>query len=101
MILKPNASTMLWMALPLILIFAVSPILVAVAAGLVGASMGCRIDEGGVYPCPVLGFDLGGVLAVMFVCGWFFVFTIPLGAVAALVWLGCAVAMFFRRDKQA
>ncbi len=95
-----RASIWLGPSLALIVVFAILPLVVAIAAGMFGASMGCRVDEGGFYPCLVLGKDVGGALGAMFVSGWFVFFTLPLGAIAALVWLVIAVVIFIRRKRK-
>lgn len=94
-----SASILLWLSLALIVAFAISPLVLAIGAAMFGASMGCRIDEAGFYPCPVVGHDVGAILGAMFVSGWFVFFTLPLGAIAAFVWLVVAVAMIFRKAK--
>lgn len=96
---RRNASIWLGLSLALIVVLALLPLMVAIAAGTFGASMGCRIDEGGFYPCPILGYDAGTLLGVMFVSGWFVFFTLPLGAMAALIWLAFAIAIWIRRAR--
>jgi hypothetical protein len=97
---RRSASIWLALSLALIVVFALSPLVVAIGAGMFGASMGCRVDEGGSYPCPVLGYDAGTLLEEMFVSGWFVFLTLPIGATAALVWLVVAVAIFVRRERK-
>ncbi|MFC4639895.1 hypothetical protein [Deinococcus hohokamensis] len=47
---------------------------------------GCRLDEGSVHPCLVLGVDLGGALYTMGMMGWIMLITVPTGLlVGALV----------------
>ncbi len=89
----------LGLSLALIIVFAMWPLVAAIAAGSIGASMGCRVDEAGFYPCPILGYDAGTLLGVMFVSGWFVFLTVPLGAIAALIWLAFAVAVMIRRAR--
>lgn len=96
---RRSAPTWLGLSLALIAFFAIAPLLGAIAAGEFGTSMGCRVDEAGFHPCAVLGYDVGTILGVMFVGGWFVFFTLPLGAVAALVWLAVAVVIFMRRNR--
>jgi hypothetical protein len=95
-----RTSTRLALSLALIVVFAILPLALAIAASTFGASMGCRVDEAGFYPCLVLGQDVGGALGAMFVSGWFVFFTLPLGALAALAWLVVAVAIFIRRKRK-
>ena len=93
-----RASTWLWISLALIVAFALSPLALAIGAGEFGAAMGCRVDEGGAYPCLVLGADIGGLLNELFVFGWFMFLTIPLAGSAGLIWLGFAVWVWLRRS---
>ena len=99
---KRDATAPIWLglSLALIVVFAIMPLVIAIAAGMFGASMGCRVDEAGFYPCPVLGQDVGAALGLMFVSGWFVFFTLPLGAIAAMVWLAVAVVIFIRRKRK-
>lgn len=80
----------LWTFLPLLCVFGS----IAVADAL-----GCRVDEGGTYPCMVFGRDIGETLNVMFVMGWFSFFTIPSGVVAGLIFLAVVVVSSIRARK--
>ncbi len=97
---KRSAPIWLWPSLALIVVLAISPLVVAIAAGEFGAAMACQVDEGGFHPCPLLGYDVGAVLGAMFASGWFVFLTLPIGAIAALVWLVVAVALFTRRNRR-
>jgi hypothetical protein len=97
---RRSASIWLWSSLALIVMFAILPLVGAIAAGMLGASMGCRVDEAGFYPCPVLGYDVGTLLGVLFVSGWFVFLTAPVGAIAALIWLAFAVAILIRQARR-
>jgi hypothetical protein len=66
----------LWMFLPMI------PVLVA---GGIAAACGCKVDEGSVHPCIVFGKDLGHLLYVMAMMGWFALGTFPTGILALIV----------------
>jgi hypothetical protein len=66
-------------------VIAIAPLLVAMAAGAVGALFGCNINEGGTDPCVVLGVPLGGTLASIGIMGWFGVITLPLGLLALVL----------------
>ncbi|MEZ5788463.1 MAG: hypothetical protein R3D62_18740 [Xanthobacteraceae bacterium] len=69
-----------------ILLFAALPLVnVAVAVGLASA-LGCTLNEAGVNPCPLLGIDLGQVLAGMAVLGWLGLAKIPAAAILILAW---------------
>jgi hypothetical protein len=85
-----------------ILLFALAPILSAMLAGLIARTNGCALDEGGVHPCLIGGTDYGETLSVMFVSGWFGLITLPIGALAAIVWcivLAIVVVMNIRDRK--
>jgi hypothetical protein len=62
------------------------PILSVVIAGSIASWNGCTLHEGFQNPCVVNGKDIGGTLYAMGVMGWFMIATIPLGAIALLVW---------------
>jgi hypothetical protein len=69
----------------LIILYSVAPILCVLISSAVAAAAGSRLDEGGSHPTYILGVDVGGILAVMFVCGWFTLVTVPTGLIAMLV----------------
>lgn len=56
-----------------------------IAAGGLAGIGGCELNEGGVNSCILLGLDIGGLLAFLFVAGWLFFFTMPAGVLAAVV----------------
>lgn len=70
----------------LIVLFAFAPLISAFSASAIADAHGCALDEGGVHPCLIGGTDYGETLSFMFVLGWFGLITIPLGALAAIVW---------------
>lgn len=83
-------------ALLAILALALWPVgLVLIASGLASAG-GCALDEGSIHVCVIGGLDLGGALYAMFVSGWFMLVTIPLGALAVVVWTGWLVVSLLR-----
>jgi len=65
---------------------AISPILVAVFAGSIAESHGCKLDEGSVHPCIIAGTDWGDTLYTMGVMGWFSLLSMPLGFVLFIIW---------------
>jgi hypothetical protein len=69
-----------------IVLVAVAPLISVLISGVIAGVLGCELDEGSLHPCPLLGVDLGEILYVMFVLGWFALVTLPLGAVALWVW---------------
>jgi hypothetical protein len=58
-------------------------------------------DEASVHRCVILGIDIGGLLALMFVAGWFALATIPLGGGALLIWAAVAIVLFIRSRNKA
>lgn len=76
----------LWILLA-VLLFALGPVIGVVIAGTISSANGCVLHEGFANPCRVLGMDVGGFLYALGVLGWLMIATIPLGAVALLVWL--------------
>ncbi len=79
-----------------ILGIALAPVLSVVAASGVASGMGCRLNEADAHPCLVAGFDAGELLYSMFVLGWLALATLPLGAVALLIWLVAAAVLYWR-----
>lgn len=84
-----------------IILFTASPILSAMVAGYIGELCGCRVDEAGVYPCVVMGIDIGGILSTMFVLGWAFIFTIFIGPILIVVWNIFLLFLWDYRSKKA
>jgi uncharacterized membrane protein YhaH (DUF805 family) len=81
----------------LIVLFALAPLISLIIGLVIAAGLGCELDEGSVHPCLFMGTDLGDTLYVMTVAMWFSMFTVPLGAVAVVVWL-IVVAAHGRRQ---
>lgn len=69
-----------------ILVFAFAPLISAMLAGMIANAHGCALDEGSVHPCLIGGTDYGETLSFMFVLGWFGLVTMPIGALAGIVW---------------
>jgi hypothetical protein len=69
-----------------ILLFALSPLIAVLCSATVADWAGCRVDEGGIYPCVIGGKDYGDSLAFLFVLGWLSFITIPLGVAAVCIW---------------
>ncbi|HEV7253941.1 MAG TPA: hypothetical protein VGN97_12715 [Mesorhizobium sp.] len=91
----------LLVALALILLFAILPILSVLASIAIADAAGCRLDEGGIYPCPIFGSDWGATLGTMFVLGWLAFLTLPIGALALAAWLVAALTLWVRgRSKR-
>ena len=76
-----------WTAFAFIAIFTLWPIASIFAAAMIADANGCRVDEGSVHPCMVLGSDWGETLYTMGVLGWLMLVTVPFGLGAFIVWL--------------
>ena len=89
------------LALGAILLFASAPILfVLIAMGLANAN-GCTLNEAGTHACLIAGVDFGEALAFLFVMGWFALMTLPIGAIALLIWIVVAIVLYVRRKPAA
>lgn len=84
-----------------ILLVALAPVLSVIVAGGVANIGGCVLNEGDVHPCVIGGVDLGETLYTMFVLGWLMLVTLPMGALALLIWMIVAVVMYVRRSRSA
>ena len=73
--------------LVLIVLVALAPVGSVVACGLIANAHGCRVDEGSVHPCMINGRDYGQVLYTLGVMGWLMLVTLPVGALAFVLWL--------------
>ena len=58
-----------WVAGTAILVLLL-PILMPITAGLIASAHGCRLDEGSIHSCIVMGQDMGQTLYTLFVLGW-------------------------------
>lgn len=70
----------------LIAFFAVLPILISIIAGLIGNCLGCNINEAGTDECIRFGIPFGKILNPLAVVGWFSLITLPIAAIAFIVW---------------
>lgn len=68
----------------LCLLIGIAPILSMLIATGIASAAGCMLNEGGSYPCLILGADWGETLNFMFVGAWFFFLTFPLALIGAL-----------------
>jgi len=66
-------------------------------AEFIAEANGCRLDVAGVYPCAVMGADIGGLLASMFFAGFYVFFTILPGAALAGVGMLLFIVGLIRR----
>ncbi len=79
---------------------ATAPVMsVAIASGIASAN-GCKLNEADAHPCVLQGIDWGAILYGMFVMAWFAIATVPLGALAVLLWIATAIVMYVRYRKQ-
>jgi hypothetical protein len=90
---------MIW-ALAMILLFAALPLLSTTLAVLFATTFGCALDEGDIRPCVVLGHDFGSLLYSMGLSIVSIIFTVPLAALALIVWLIVLVVWLFRRRRR-
>ena len=91
-----------WLGIALVLIVAVTlaPLISALIASAIAGALGCALNEGGVSPCPFMGYDLGETLLVMFVLGWLSLAILPLSAAALVVWLVIVCVVVFVRWRR-
>jgi hypothetical protein len=81
MVVKPKLDWILVGAI----VTALAPIALPLAGFMIAGACGCRVHEGDIVPCPVLGLDIGPLLTYMVVswtCGCCLT---PLGALIALI----------------
>lgn len=69
-----------------IILCAFSPFLAVAYAGAVAERYGCDLDEGSIHPCVVNGVDRGADLYSLGMLGWLGIATVPLGAIALLLY---------------
>ncbi len=67
-------------------IFLLLPVASAAISSIAASVMGCMLDEAGPHPCQLLGADIGELLTVMFVSGWYMLVTLPALAALLLAW---------------
>ena len=75
-----------WLAFLLIILFMIGPLVLANIAESVAESNGCALHEGFANACIVGGADRGDLLYSLFVMGWLFFVTVPLGIVLLVAW---------------
>lgn len=83
-------------------VFALLPVAAVLLASLLATIAGCNVNEGGAEACSLLGLDIGGLLYMLFVSGWFALITLPIGVPAVLVGLvlyGIAKVTLWRRNR--
>ena len=99
---RPAWLTPLVMILGALTVLPWLPLILGLVAGSVGAGLGCRVDEAGAYPCPVLGTDIGDALAFLGVLPWLSVSLAPVALAAACAWplLGALLAVRWLRRRR-
>ena len=85
----------------LILLVAFAPVISVAIAGAVAEAHGCTLHEGFKNPCVVNGVDRGDTLYTMFVLGWLMLATLPIGAIACLIWASVLIVHLLSRRRQA
>tara|TARA_B100000745_G_C20108501_1_gene379389 strand:- start:870 stop:1187 length:318 start_codon:yes stop_codon:yes gene_type:complete len=78
-----------------IILFGVAPILSVLFASGIASVGGCALNEGSTNACSVVGIELGGMLYIMFVAGWFALMTLPLAFGALILWSIILLIRFF------
>jgi hypothetical protein len=81
----------------LILLYAVAPLLSVLVCSGIASAAGCNVSEAGASPCPIFGYDMGGALVTMLVCGWFIFWTLPSGFLFLVVFT--VIVLILRRRK--
>jgi hypothetical protein len=85
----------------LILLAAGSPLIAVAIAGSIANANGCELHEGFVNPCVIDGVDRGQDLYTAAMLGWFAIATVPIGLIAALVYLLVVVIVaLVRRNRR-
>jgi len=83
----------------LILLYSFAPLLSVLVCGVMASLAGCNVSEAGASPCPILGYDIGGILVTMLVCGWLVFWTLPSGLLFSVVFT--VVVLILRRRRKA
>jgi hypothetical protein len=84
---KPFPWILYWIVLAVIILVALAPAGSVVACGWIANTHGCKVDEGSVHPCMINGKDYGHLLYTLGVMGWLMLLTLPVGALALVIWL--------------
>lgn len=78
----------------LIILVAILPVISVAIAGALAEANHCQLDEGSIHPCVINGVDRGSDLYTLAMLGWFMIATIPLGAMALVVYLFLVVLFY-------
>lgn len=83
----------------IVVLVSLVPLTLAALAMWIASRNGCTLHEGFANPCIVFGRDIGEALYTMAVMGWLALVTLPLGALAALVWIVGEVVYLVRQRR--
>jgi len=89
---------MKWLFL-LVAVFAFAPVLCVGVAALVAWQGQCQLDDAQVYPCQLLGVEVGETIAALGFMGWLSLVTLPTGAIAWGVLAVVQVYLAARYDR--
>ena len=84
----------------LVTIVAWAPAVAVVLAYTIGNWAGCRVDEAAAYPCLIGSVDIGGLLYLMGVSGWYFLATWPVAVLSLLFWTGYLIVVAGRKVRE-
>ncbi|VEP14145.1 conserved hypothetical protein [Hyella patelloides LEGE 07179] len=62
-----------------------APLISVILAEVIAHIGNCTVHEGFVNPCQIGSFELGELLATMFVAGWYMLISLPLGFIGLLL----------------
>lgn len=82
------------------ILFGAFPLILALTAGWIGEAANCTVNEAGANECIVWGADIGGLLAGMFVMGWFAFYTAPLGFLGVIAGIALFIIGLFADGKR-
>ena len=82
------------------MLLAIAPMLVSVAAGQLGAALGCTVNEAGPHPCTLWGMDISDTLYSAGVFGWLTLATLPTGAALWLAHILYTLVRLVRAYRQ-
>jgi hypothetical protein len=75
------------------------PLVGVLVTSVVANSLGCRVDEGSVHPCYLLGVSIGGALYTLGVMGWLMLVTLPMAAFLLLAWIVVEVMQYVGKRR--
>lgn len=84
----------------LVTIVAWAPAVAVVVAYTVAGWAGCQVDEASAHSCLIGPVDVGGLLYLMGVSGWYFLATWPVAFLAVLFWTIALIVVVGKRVRQ-